>query len=344
MNPSRLVIAGARYYWRTNLAVIAGVAAAVAVLAGALLVGDSVRGSLRDLVLQRLGRTDRIVVSTGFFREGLADDLRGDPAFGAAYSDICPLIVMQGFVTDQTSGRRASRVDVYGVDDRFWRFHQIKGRGGPEDRTAFVSPALAGDIGVSEGSTALVRVERPSAIPMESLHGRKEDPGRTLRLTVRAILQPADLGDFSIRPRQGEVRAIFVPLRRLQQDLEQARMVNALIVADRSAAANDALQPLLKKYATLDDFGLTLRTLDAQRSLVLEAKAGLLDSARAAAADRAASGAGTTARPVLTYLANTLRSGDRQVPYSLVTAIDLSSIANLQLPIGNRQSPIDRWC
>ena len=35
-----------------------GVATAVAVLAGALLVGDSVRGSLRDLVLQRLGSTD----------------------------------------------------------------------------------------------------------------------------------------------------------------------------------------------------------------------------------------------------------------------------------------------
>jgi ABC-type lipoprotein release transport system permease subunit len=34
-----------------------------------------------------------------------------------------------------------------------------------------------------------------------------------------------------------------------------------------------------------------------------------------------------TARPVLTYLANSLRSGERQVPYSLVTAMDLSSVA-----------------
>ena len=30
-----------RHYWRTNLAVVLGVATAVAVLAGALLVGDS---------------------------------------------------------------------------------------------------------------------------------------------------------------------------------------------------------------------------------------------------------------------------------------------------------------
>ena len=63
------------YYWRTNLAVIAGVAIAVAVLAGALVVGDSVRESLRDLVLQRLGRTDKVVFSSGFFRENLAEEL-----------------------------------------------------------------------------------------------------------------------------------------------------------------------------------------------------------------------------------------------------------------------------
>ena len=47
------------HYWRTNLAVVPGVAAAVSVLAGALLVGDSVRGSLRDIAVGRLGRTDR---------------------------------------------------------------------------------------------------------------------------------------------------------------------------------------------------------------------------------------------------------------------------------------------
>ena len=51
MSINRLVIRSATYHWRTNIAVSLGVAAAVAVLGGALLVGDSVRGSLRDLVL-----------------------------------------------------------------------------------------------------------------------------------------------------------------------------------------------------------------------------------------------------------------------------------------------------
>src|ERR1700704_979777 len=106
MKSSTLVLRGLRYYWRTNLAVVIGVATAVAVLGGALLVGDSVRGSLRDLVVQRLGRTDHIVVSSGFFREALADDLRADDAFATSFTSVCPLIVVQGVVTDQASGRR----------------------------------------------------------------------------------------------------------------------------------------------------------------------------------------------------------------------------------------------
>src|SRR5881409_2885267 len=104
MQPTTLLKRNLAHYWRIHLIVILGVATAVAVLAGALLVGDSVRGSLRDLVLQRIGRTDRVVVSSGFFREALADDLRADAAFSAAFSAICPVIVVQGLVSDQATG------------------------------------------------------------------------------------------------------------------------------------------------------------------------------------------------------------------------------------------------
>src|SRR6266550_3932399 len=151
MNWTRLVLRGLSYCWRTNAAVVLGVATAVAVLAGALLVGDSVRGSLRDLVLQRIGRTDRAVVSTGFFREALGEELAAD----AAIAGVTPLIAVEGVVSDQASGRRASRVQVYGVDDRFWRFHGVTAVGGPDGREALISRTLSSDIGATAGSTIL---------------------------------------------------------------------------------------------------------------------------------------------------------------------------------------------
>src|SRR5262249_21396682 len=158
-----------------------------------------VRGSLRDLVVQRLGRTDDVVTSTGFFREALAAEMMGDPQVKANHAVAAPLIVMQGVVTEQASGRRVSGAAVYGVGDRFGAFHGGDGRG-PADRDAFVSRALAADLSLAPGSTVLLRIERPTAIPIDSLHGRKEDPGRTLRLTARKVLDAAQMGDFSIRP------------------------------------------------------------------------------------------------------------------------------------------------
>ena len=59
----RLLLRNLRYFWRANLAVAAGAAVATAVLVGALLVGDSVRGSLRAIAVQRLGRTDFALVA-----------------------------------------------------------------------------------------------------------------------------------------------------------------------------------------------------------------------------------------------------------------------------------------
>ena len=74
-----LVLASLKHFRGLHALVIAGIAVAVAVLAGALLVGSSVRASLRDLALARLGATELVLSSTGFFRAALADDLRRLP-------------------------------------------------------------------------------------------------------------------------------------------------------------------------------------------------------------------------------------------------------------------------
>src|SRR5688572_9039008 len=138
---TRLIVRSTSYHWRTNLAVCLGVATAVAVLGGALLVGDSVRGSLRDLALSRLGRTGHGISSAGFFRETLAEDLARRSGVPSA-----PLIATTGLVTHEPSGRRASGVLVYGVDERFWRFHGLEPREG-----VFVSPAIASELNTAAG-------------------------------------------------------------------------------------------------------------------------------------------------------------------------------------------------
>src|SRR5690606_15699057 len=79
MRPFDYIAANLRHHWRMHLAVIAAVAVATAVLTGALLMGESVRGSLRDLTLERLGRIDQALVTQQFFRQKLAEELKATP-------------------------------------------------------------------------------------------------------------------------------------------------------------------------------------------------------------------------------------------------------------------------
>ena len=118
MNFGRLLWRNLTYFWRTNLAVIAGVATGVAVLAGALLVGESVRSSLRDLVLQRLGNTDYVISADRFFRHDLAGAIASRRDFQPSFKGICPVLFARGLLINQKSGLRARNVNVYGVDQR----------------------------------------------------------------------------------------------------------------------------------------------------------------------------------------------------------------------------------
>ncbi len=72
MSLTRLLFASLRHHWHVNLAVAMGVMAGTAVLTGALVVGDSVRGSLAHLTLDRLGRIDDVLLADRFFRTALA--------------------------------------------------------------------------------------------------------------------------------------------------------------------------------------------------------------------------------------------------------------------------------
>jgi ABC-type lipoprotein release transport system permease subunit len=333
MDARQLLIRSLTYYWRTNVAVIAGVATAVAVLAGALLVGDSVRGSLRDLIVQRLGRTDYVLISTGFFREQLGDVLNAADDFRARFRGAIPLVMIRGAVSEQASGRRAGQVRVYGIDDRFWQFHGVENSQPAEDE-AVLSPALARELGAQPDATILLRVERPSDIPLESLHGRKEDLGRTLRFAVRGIASASAMGEFSLEPHQGEVRALFVPLRQLQEALDIPERVNAVLVASLESQPGSAamLEDLVRREATLADLGLRVEVLPDLGVVAIGSDAGLLADPHAAAAVQVAGDSARDSRPLFTYLANTLRIGDREVPYSLVTALDLPTVAPTLAP------------
>ena len=133
-------------------------------------------------------------------------------------------------------------MQVYGVDDRFWRFHGLTGGsdGGSAHRpiATFCSvPRSHVTSARRSGGTVLLRIQRPSDIPIDSLHGQKDDPGRTLRLTLRRVFSAAELGEFSLQPSRAMCGRRSFRCRGCRQDLDVQDRVNVILVASADAAS-----------------------------------------------------------------------------------------------------------
>ncbi len=348
MTVFRLALKSLSYYRRTHVAVAAGVAAAVAVLAGSLLVGASVRASLAGLVTARLGKADLLVSAENPFLDTLGDRLRTQPRLTAAVSGVAPVFALEGVVTHQSSSRRAGNVSVYGVDDRFFALHGATATA-PTGTSVLLSPDLASELGAAESDSVVLRVARPTDIPLDSLHGRKDDVGRAMRLRVQGVLPAASMGEFSLSPRQGPVRAMFVNLARLQRDLEQPGRVNALLVARVPGATLDAATVVaaLDQAIEAADLGLTVSSASSP-FLQIETASGLMSDAQVAAATKASGARPEFVTPVLSWLANKMTVGARSTPYSLVAGLGayaagderLSTLLSGSLTVTSGGSPI----
>ena len=327
------------YFWRVHLAVLLGAGVATAVLTGAFLVGDSVRGSLRDLTLDRLGRIDYALVSGRFFREALAADLSGEPAFEERFEEAVPAVLLKGSAVDVGTRSRASGIQIYGVDAGFTAFFAsdadpdaegledfLERSPGQAFPSVVLNASLQRELGARVGDAILLSFERPSDIHPEFLFGRQNasDIVQTLRLTLTAVVPDRGIGRFGLRPDQHLPLNAYVFLPDLQRALGQMGRANALFVArqdtPRAAPSEQALQEILHRVWRLEDIGLLLR--QGSGALSLESAQFMLmpavgDSVRALATER-----GAPFLPVLTYLANRMTAGGRTVPYSTVAALD----------------------
>ena len=309
-----------RHYGRTNLAVVLGVAVGSAVLTGALIVGDSMRGSLREAALGRLGRIDHAMVSGRFFREKLAEEVSPGSA---------PVILMRGGVTHAETQARANHVAVIGANRRFWK---LAGEGSglpmdePSGRTVVLNEPLADELGIGVGDDVLLRLGKPADISTETLLGRRDDTTSTLRLTVAAIVPGRDLGAFGLNPRQVSSKNAFVPLATLQRALDRRDRANALLAA---GGAVDALRGGVASHLALADLGLRLRASEKPNYLSLESEAMLIEPALESAARATAGDMGLRAFGVQAYLANRIGKTDAPggIPYSTAVAIDPALLA-----------------
>lgn len=354
MFSTRRVIAESLWFHRNvNLAVGLGVMAATAVLTGALLIGDSVRGSLRSLVTERLGKIQAALVGDHFFREELAAEVAAHPTFAQHYSAAVPatfLPVSLDKPDPQTGAtlRRASSASLLGCDARFWQLGEIRtveGQVPPKPQTGEVilNEVLASELDVKVGDLVTLRLPEISQIPRDSALARKTDTVTSLaRRKVIAIVAASGLGRFGLYPTQQLPRLAYVDLQELETDLRQfdsaskRGFVNTIFVAGEPSTLPVAeAAKLLEGFVrpTLDDYGLSVAAVEPGGYYELVSNRMLIPAPAVRAAEAAFPK--VDRQPVLTYLANRIEKGEKFIPYSTVAGIDFVA----EPPLGPFRSP-----
>ncbi len=326
------------YYWRVHLGLLLGTAVATTALTGALLVGDSMRGSLRDLALERLGHIDYALLAAHFFRSDLTTELPGGHA---------PVILLNGSARHASTQALAAGVQIQGVDARFAALFPesgpalrdvLKPAPGQPFPSLVVSASLQRALGLELGDAVLLSLERPSPTYRESLFGRRatDDLVTTLRVVLTGVLPDSGAGRFGLRLQQHLPLNAYLDLQVLQRALDQQDRVNALLIAAPNSQHQD-LQRALAQHLNLADRKLNL-ALHSNYIELTSTRFVLDDSTRAAAL---ASATAQQLKPATfsTYLANAIESNGRQVPYSTVTALD--DPTGLYLADGRPAPPLD---
>ena len=299
MSTFSLVLSSLRFYWRTTLGVFAGAALASGILIGALTVGDSVRYTLEEQALARIGRTQLALDGANrFFREELASALMDELA-----TPVAPLLSIRGTVSKPDGTRLAANVQIVGVDDRFW--HLGTGKDpfpGVRDDDAVANEQLALQLGARAGDALVVRVEEPSDLSRDAPLSGPADASTAFRVHLREIIGEDQFGRFSLQPSQIPPTTLFMPLQTLQKHVKRPGRANILLVAGDGIQGADAA---LRKHWRLADADLELREIPG--GLELRTNRVFLEPHIAETAKSALPGA----MGVLTYLVNELRLAER---------------------------------
>ena len=335
MNFRKLVFRSLVHYRRTHRWVVLGTMVSTAILVGAFVIGDSVRYSLRQIVFDRLGKTEFALASGDrFFRTQLADDLSK-----ALNTNVAPLLQTRGIAIAEGGARRVNRIQVLGVDARFGQIGEcqdIYGSISPDE--AIVNRYLADRLGVQEGDEILIRAEKLDALPKDAPLALDTDSSLARRFRIKTVVSDAEFGRFHLRADQVAPLTVFVSLSFLSQEMGLENRANVLLVAERKDSPLDILtvNEAFKKKWILDDAGLEVRQLFGRNILELRSNRIFLDSSAAQTALRLF----PSAQPVLTYFVNEIRFGNRATPYSFVSA---PGSPQIQSELDDKNIVINDW-
>ncbi|HTH46163.1 MAG TPA: hypothetical protein VMB21_01500, partial [Candidatus Limnocylindria bacterium] len=275
MNLRQLARRSLRFYFRAHLGVLAGATLAAAVLIGALVVGDSVKESLKAKAAERIGGLAFAIHSNDrFFRQELLSDDRA----------VASVLLLPATLSRQDASARANHVQLLGVRRDFAALMSTPAPGQtPEQRarqalltpplsnggpaqtreqlaihshaedlpppgTIILNAALAGALHAHRDDELVLRIHKPSALSRDAVITPRDGQSVALRVKVWQVLDEGG-GNFSLEANQTTPFNAFMDMDALALTANLPHRANLLL------RAGDVRDASTRMVAWLDHHG-----------------------------------------------------------------------------------------
>lgn len=324
VNYSTYITKSIRHYRKAHLLLMLMTLVTGMIITGALMIGDSVRSSLKAIAEERIGQTEwALHGGDRYFRIALTGELSEK-----LQTIVVPLVMMEGTAGSQGGQNRIPNVQVVVVDDAFWKFAPKSPSISMEAGSAFINHRLANRLNLKAGDTFVLRLRSPSALPTDFPFAANEGNVKALRLDVGRILTPDGFGHFSLKTHHIPQPTVFISLAEFWDIVGEKNNVNTLLISrqENPRLTLDKIQQALDEAWKIEDAALSIKPLPGRNLCELKSRRIFL-SQRISKAARTAS---LDAAPIFSYFVNTVRGNLRETPYSIVSSPPPSEFAHIK--------------
>ncbi|MEE2968467.1 MAG: ABC transporter permease [Verrucomicrobiota bacterium] len=336
MTMIRLALKGFLHYWKISICLCLGVTLASSILTGSLFVGDSVDQTLRNSAAQRIGSVrSALIAGDRFFTSALASKVNQSIKNNTSVA----ALNVPGTLNTPDKAKRVNRVNVYGIDNDFWKLagNFNKKITINENNFLAIGSTLAEQKQLQIGDQVIIKVEMPGHVSRDAPLSGESGKLAAISSEITHIVSAESGGSFSLRAEQSSALNVFVPLKALQEKLSKEDRAN-IILSSSSDNFEKAVQDswthrdLELNYASDLKSDINFTTFQSDRVFISEK----VESA-IMAVDK-------TAEPILSYLINDIHFNEKSVPYSVGTGIGPQSakLLGIQVPRKN-EVVIHHW-
>ena len=321
MSLYKLILKSAWFYRKLNLTIILGIALSTAILVGALIIGDSVKYSLQQITVQRLGKTSQVITAgERLFGQQLATELAEKAGIETA-----ALLRANGFGVIDGGELRINQLAVWGVDATIGNFANYPELFQLQNNEVAINENLALLSGLKVGDEFLLRLNKLNTFPANTPFVSEKEATVSFRVSVARILNSDELGNFNLQNIQSAPRNVFLNLQWLNEQMGLQQKANVLLVAE--GVSGEELNQNLQKSWKLDDVNLAIRENAELNYTELISDRVFVEPAVEQFCIKELSGS----QAIFSYFINEFALNEKQTPYSFVSGD--SSLSGNQIAI-----------